>query len=187
MKKGADGLRLGPDGKPFVIPIEVSSYYDDFIQLGELVVEQWKELGLNVTVKKIDNALWTTKNQANQLQATIYFTPGPVQWARQEWGQNMWAPLWDRWWNTGGKQGEEPPAEAKALFQAIFTLRELPLQEALVKRSDIRKNIGDYYWYYIHSEDIAAPVAVNEKLGNFSDKGWGIAQNFAGEQWFFRQ
>lgn len=187
MKKGPDGMRLGPDGKKFAIPIEVSSYYDDFIQLGELVVEQWRELGLDVTVKKIDNTLWTTKNQANQLQATINFTPGPVQWARQEWGQNMWAPLWDKWWNTGGKQGEEPPAEAKALFQSIFTLRELPLQDALVKRADIRKNIGENYWYFIHSEDIAAPVAVNEKLGNFTDKGWGIAQNFAGEQWFFRK
>ncbi|NRF95363.1 ABC transporter substrate-binding protein [Paenibacillus frigoriresistens] len=184
--KGPDGFRLGPDGKKFIIPFEVSSYYDDFIQLGELVVEQWKEVGLQVTLKKIENSLWNSRVQSNQLQATIMFTPGPVQWARQEWGQNLWAPLWDKWWNTSGKQGEEPPAEAKALFNAIFKLRELPLQEALKKREDIRKNIGENYWYYIHSEDIVAPVAVNEKIGNFTDKGWGIAQNFAGEQWFFR-
>jgi peptide/nickel transport system substrate-binding protein len=187
LKKAPEGFRLGPDGKKFTIPIEVSSYYEDFIQLGELVLEQWKEIGIDVTLKKIDNALWTSRVQSNQLQASIMFTPGPVQWARQEWGQNLWAPLWDKWWNTGGTQGEEPPAEAKALFTSIFQIRELSLQEALKKREDIRKNIGENYWYYIHSEEIAAPVAVNEKIGNFTDKGWGIAQNFAGEQWFFRK
>ncbi|GAA3402098.1 ABC transporter substrate-binding protein [Paenibacillus hodogayensis] len=187
LKKGADGFRTGPDGKRFTIPFEVSSAFADFGTLGQLVVEQWKQIGLDVTLKQIDNTLWTNRNKANELKATIMFTPGPVQWSRQEWGQNIWAPLWDQWWNSGGKQGEEPPEEAKALFQTIFKLRELSLKEALVKREDIRKNIGSNYWYFIHSEQIAAPVAVNAKLGNITDKGWGIGQNFAGEQWFFRK
>lgn len=187
LKKGADGFRAGPDGKRFTIPFEVSSAFADFSTLGQLVVEQWKQIGLDVSLKQIDNALWTNRNKANELKATIMFTPGPVQWSRQEWGQNIWAPLWDQWWNSGGKQGEEPPQEAKDLFQTIFKLRELSLQDALVKRDDIRKNIGANYWYFIHSENIAAPVAVNAKIGNISDKGWGIGQNFAGEQWFFRK
>jgi peptide/nickel transport system substrate-binding protein len=185
--KGADGFRAGPDGKRFTIPFEVSSAFADFSTLGQLVVEQWKQIGLDVSLKQIDNALWTNRNKANELKATIMFTPGPVQWSRQEWGQNIWAPLWDQWWNSGGKQGEEPPQEAKDLFQTIFKLRELSLKDALVKRDDIRKNIGANYWYFIHSENIAAPVAVNAKIGNISDKGWGIGQNFAGEQWFFRK
>ncbi|MCQ6560062.1 ABC transporter substrate-binding protein [Paenibacillus mendelii] len=187
LKKGADGLRLGPDGNVFTIPFEISSANSDYIVLAQLVAEQWKQLGLDVTLKQIDGALWTTRNKANELKATIAFTPGPVQWARTEWGQNTWAPLWDQWWNSGGKLGEEPPQEAKDLFQAIFALRELSLEEALVKRNDIRTKIGDQYWYFIHSEDIAAPVAVNARIGNISDKGWGIAQNFAGEQWFFNK
>lgn len=186
LKKGPDGFRLGPDGNRFTIPFEVSSSFTEFSVLGQLVVEQWKQLGLDVTLKQIDNSLWSNRNKANELKATIMYTPGPVQWSRQEWGQNIWAPLWDQWWNSGGSQGEEPPQEAKELFQSIFRLRELSLQDALVKREDIRRNIAENYWYFIHSEHIAAPVAVNAKIGNYSEKGWGISQNFAGEQWFFR-
>ncbi|WP_239617970.1 ABC transporter substrate-binding protein [Cohnella mopanensis] len=187
LKKGEDGLRKGPDGKTFTIPLEVSTQMADFATLGQLVVEQWKQLGLDVSLKQIDNTLWTTRNKANQLKATIMFTPGPVQWARSEWGQNIWAPLWDQWWNSAGAQGEEPPQDVKDLFQSIFSLRELPIEQAKQKREEIKKNFADKVWYFIHSENIAAPVAVNAKIGNFSDKGWGIAQNFAGEQWFFRK
>jgi peptide/nickel transport system substrate-binding protein len=187
MTKGPDGFRIGPDGKKFVIPFEISSASNEYIGLAQLVAGQWKKLGIDVTVKQIDGALWSTRNKANQLQATVMSTPGPVQWVRQEWGQNIWAPLWDAWYTSGGKQGEEPPPEAKELLDSIYRLREYSHQEALVKREEIKKNLHDNLWYFIHSEDIAAPVAVNANIGNFSDKGWGISQNFAGEQWFFRK
>ncbi|MFC6226620.1 ABC transporter substrate-binding protein [Paenibacillus allorhizosphaerae] len=187
MTKGADGFRVGPDGKKFAIPFEISSSNQDFIKLGQVVTEQWRLLGLDVTMKQIDSALWDTRNKANELMATVMFTPGPVQWSRQEWGQNIWAPLWDRWWNTGGKEGEEPPPEAKAYLQSIFELREVSLQQAEKKRDEIRANLGWNLWYFVHAEDVVLPVAVNSRIGNFSDKGWGIAYNFAGEQWFFKK
>ena len=55
------------------------------------------------------------------------------------------------------------------------------------KRDEIRANIGEHYWYFIHSENIAAPIAINAKLANVSETGWGISHNFAAEQWFYRQ
>jgi peptide/nickel transport system substrate-binding protein len=186
LKRDAAGYRLGPDGKRIEIPFEVSSQFSDFAILGELVVEQWKQLGLDVSLKQIDATLYDTRNKANELKATIMFTPGPVQWVREQWGQNIWAPLWDQWWNSGGRQGEEPPQEALELFRAIASLRELSHEEALRKREEIRRNIGENYWYFIHSENIAAPVAINAKLANVSETGWGISHNFAAEQWFFK-
>ena len=186
LNKGADGFRLGPDGKRIAIPFEVSSQFSDFVILGELVVEQWKQLGLDVSLKQIDATLYDTRNKANELKATIMFTPGPVQWVREQWGQNIWAPLWDQWWPSGGQNGEEPTQEALELFRAIASLRELSHEEALVKREEIRNNLGANYWYFIHSENIAAPIAINAKLANVSEEGWGISHNFAGEQWFFK-
>ncbi|MDF2961984.1 MAG: extracellular solute-binding protein family 5 [Paenibacillus sp.] len=187
MTKGPDGFRAGPDGKKFTIPFEISASNQDFIKLGQVVVEQWRQLGLDVTMKQLDGTLWDTRNKANELMATVMFTPGPVQWSRQEWGQNIWAPLWDRWWNTAGKEGEEPPDEVKKYLQSIFGLREVSLQQAEKKRDEIRENLRQNLWYFVHAEDIALPVAVHSKIGNFSDKGWGIAYNFAGEQWFFNK
>lgn len=186
MVKGPDGFRTGPDGNKFAIPFEISASNQDFIKLGQVVVEQWRLLGLDVTMKQIDAALWDTRNKANELQATVMFTPGPVQWSRQEWGQNIWAPLWDRWWNSGGKEGEEPPDEAKRMLQAIAGLREVSLEQAERQRDLIRSELGSRLWYFVPAEDIALPVAVHSGIGNFSDQGWGIAYNFAGEQWFFR-
>jgi len=51
---GADGFRVGPDGKKFTIPFEEWATVSDLVLVTELIVEQWKALGLDVTMKTID-------------------------------------------------------------------------------------------------------------------------------------
>ena len=185
MTVGSDGFRVGLDGKRFSIPIEVPNLMDYLISFGELVAEQWKLLDIDVSVRVIDSALWGERNSANELQATVIWAPGPVQWHRSEWSQQHWGQLWHRWWTSGGTEGEEPPEEVKAFYQMILDVSALPLDEAIMMGQEIRDNMGENIWFFITTERVAAPVAVNSQIRNFSDKGWGIAHNFGGEQWFY--
>jgi len=56
MTKGADGFRVGPDGKKFTIPFEVADLAPDIIPVTELFVEQWKALGLDVSYDEDDRS-----------------------------------------------------------------------------------------------------------------------------------
>ncbi len=112
MKKGPDGKRLGPDGKVFTIPFEVGAQAPDIVPLTQLIVEMWKQLGLDVTMKTIDQKLWTTKREANELQASMMWTHTPL-WYMGDWGLGLWGAAWESWKTSGGKKGAEPPENVK--------------------------------------------------------------------------
>jgi peptide/nickel transport system substrate-binding protein len=186
MTKGADGFRKGPDGKAFGIPFEVYDAAPDIVPLTELLVEQWGELGLKVTMKTIDSALWSTRNAANELKATIMWTHTPL-FQNGDHGQTFWGPMWNAWWVSGGKQGEEPPEEAKKFLALIDKLYEVPAEESTQVNEELRAEMKKNNWYFVHVENVKQPLVVNSNLANVSDKGYAIAANFSGEGFFFRK
>jgi peptide/nickel transport system substrate-binding protein len=186
LTKGSDGFRKGPDGKTFEIPFEVQAAAPDIVPLTELIVEHWKQLGLNVTMKTIDGGLWGTRNSANELKASVMWTHTPL-WQNGDYGQGFWGPLWSRWWNTGGKEGEEPPEEVKHFYSLVDKIYQVPAEESPKVNEELRAEMGKHIWYFVHVENVKQPMITNEKLGNVSDKTYAIACNFAGEGWFFKE
>jgi peptide/nickel transport system substrate-binding protein len=186
LTKGSDGFRKGPDGKTFEIPFEVQAAAPDIVPLTELIVEHWKQLGLNVTMKTIDGGLWGTRNTANELKATCIWTHTPL-WQNGDYGQGFWGPLWSRWWNTGGKEGEEPPEDVKKFYSLIDKIYQVPAEESPKVNEEIRAEMGKHIWYFVHVENVKQPMITNAKLGNVSDKTYAIASNFSGEGWFFKE
>jgi peptide/nickel transport system substrate-binding protein len=186
MTKGSDGFRKGPDGKPFEIPFEVYDAAPDIVPLTELLVEQWGELGLKVTMKTIDSALWSTRNAANELKATIMWTHTPL-FQNGDYGQTFWGPLWNAWWVSSGKQGEEPTEDAKKFLGLIDKLYEVPAEESTQVNEELRAEMKKNNWYFVHVENVKQPLVVNSKLANVSDKGYAIAANFSGEGFFFKK
>ncbi len=57
-KKDADGFRLGPDGKTFVIPIEHAAHAPDIAPACRTGGAAPEEDRLKTTVKQIDSNLW---------------------------------------------------------------------------------------------------------------------------------
>jgi peptide/nickel transport system substrate-binding protein len=186
LTKGSDGFRKGPDGKTFEIPFEVYDAAPDIIPLTELVMDQWSQLGLKVSMKTIDSALWNTRLDANELQAHVMWTHTPL-WQNSDFGQGQWCPLWNRWWNTGGKEGEEPPEEVKKFLGLVDKIYQVPAEESYKVNEEIRAELGKNLWYFVHVENVKQPMVTNAKLGNVSDKTYAIACNFAGEGWFFKE
>jgi len=186
MEKGPDGFRKGPDGKRFTIPFEVQAAAPDIVPLAELLTEMWKEIGIHVTVKTLDSALWGTRNAANELQATIIWTHTPLYYM-QDWGQGLWGNLWNTWWNSGGKKGEEPPEDVKEFYSLMNKMNVSSPEEAVKIMETLKEKMKENIYYFVHIEHVKQPLIVNAKLGNITDKGTAISINFAGEQMFFRE
>jgi len=194
MTKGADGFRVGPDGKKFTIPFEVQAAAPDIVPVTELFVEQWKALGLDVTMKKIDGALWGARLAANELQATVNWSPTPL-WYNGEnaWGRGQgampisWNLLWATYFNSAGKQGEKPPADVQKLYDLITKISTDKPEDAMTAVDAIKAEFKTHNWFFIPISNVKQPMIVNAKIGNISDKGYAIAANFSMEQFFFKK
>ena len=191
-KRDAEGYRLGPDGKTFVIPFEIAKQAPDIVPVTELVREHWKKVGIKATIKTIDPGLWATRAAANELKATVMWNHAPLWWG---WGGPFgqgdidrfdW-PLWWDWYDSGGRIGEEPPADVKKF---------LDLRSASVVVSPERsREVVDEFFRLMHERvffiqlvtEVKYPLIVSKKLGNVPHAGFAITANFAGEQLFFKE
>ncbi|MGI6707217.1 MAG: ABC transporter substrate-binding protein [Clostridia bacterium] len=187
MTKGSDGYRLGPDGKTFEIPFEVSELAPDMVPFTELIIEMWKEIGIKASMKTIDSGLRGTRITANEIYATVAWKHIPL-WYVSSWDNNVAMPLWHSWWSSGGAQGEEPPAEIKELYNIIDEIAAAPPVEGKqLFETKHKPHMKEHVWYIFPLQNVQQPLIVNSKLGNVPTKGFAIATNFSFEQMFFRE
>ncbi len=190
-KKGADGFRLGLDGKPFVIAFEHGANAPDIAPASELVAQHLKKVGLNMTVKQIDSSLAGTRQAANELQGYMIWDVQPM-WADNTWTDyapgNSWAPLWNLWYTSGGKQGEEPPAAAKALYTIMEGRNQaIPYSDADKKlKDDLYKNYAENAWIFPLAEKVNYAMVASSKLGNMPMSGQAIGADYSMEQFYFK-
>jgi peptide/nickel transport system substrate-binding protein len=168
MKVGSDGFRTAPDGKPFSILFETQDASEDFIPMTELIAEYWKKVGINTTVKKEDGTL--IGQRGNEIQAG---TGWPVvdMWHFAAWSDYLpgdYGRLWQEWYRTQGKQGEEPPAEIKQLItnhENFMAARPgtQPFRDAIGAILDQHK---EQLWFYIPVEESYYPTFFTPRMQN---------------------
>jgi peptide/nickel transport system substrate-binding protein len=189
-EKDADGFRLSPDGQPFSILVEHGAHAPDLEPIAELLVEQMKAAGINLQIKRIDSQLWGQRQNANELQATVFW--GHDQgWDDDRLGGNMnlVARQWNLWRTSGGKEGVEPPDWAKKFWELSVA------RWGSVSGSDEYNTIASdgYSWAQENLpqitivESVKYPMIANKKLRNVPEAGYAIACNFAGEQLWYAE
>lgn len=190
-KKDAEGFRLGPDGKTFLFNIEHGANASDIAPASELVVAHLKKVGIKASVKQNDSQLMGQRIAANEVQAYIIWDVQPM-WLEGTWTDytptNSWAPLWTLWYNTGGKQGEEPPAAVKDLWRINEgRIKAIPFS------SDDKKLVEELYksyaanlWILPLAEKVNYAMVSSTKLGNMPTSGQAIGADYSGEQFFFK-
>jgi peptide/nickel transport system substrate-binding protein len=192
MKKGGDGFRTAPDGKPFSILFEVQDASEDFLPMSELIAEYWKKVGINTTVKKVDGALVSQRWTANELQATALWQHETI-WSSAGWDDylpgNYIGQLWHQWYMSQGKQGEEPPKEMKDLLDSHLKLQTAAIGSAESKAAleAIEKSYRDNVWTFNVVEDSYYPTFVTKKIQNVpigQTDELGITIMYSMEQWY---
>ncbi len=113
-------------------------------------------------------------------------------WAENTWTDytptNNWAPLWNLWYTSGGKQGEEPPAAAKALYDILAGRNQaIPYSDVDKKlKDDMYKNYAENAWIFPLAEKVNYAMVASSKLGNMPKSGQAIGADYSMEQFYFK-
>jgi peptide/nickel transport system substrate-binding protein len=193
-RRDSEGWRLGPDGKRFVIPIELDLPFKELGQTAELVAEYWNVLGVQTTVKIIASQLRGTRLSANDIKATVGWHSHPYMWCYSAarfpggyYGLEV-APLWDQWMMSRGGRGEEPPAEWKRFYELLWKSVVVSPEERPKVIEEYTRLLYDNVFWITTVDDAKYAVAVSNRLGNVArEGGYGIAAQFAGEAYFLRR
>lgn len=202
-KRDKEGFRLRPDGKRLSIIIthagtRVGAATSKF---ADMIVDYWRAIGIDARQNQVDEQLWWAKVQANELDMWIWhmdrttdmlFPIDPVWFVPiQQWHGH--APLWEQWYETGGKQGEKPPESVLKLYDIYHKM-----QETISEKERIRlgKMLLDFQAKNLHVigivTDVPVPLVVSNRLRNVPEKGvigwdtWGISL-YHPEQFFIKE
>ena len=130
LKKGSNGFRLRPDGKPLVIHLDYAIQWGD-PALHELAKEYWEAVGVKVELKEMSTEAYRAMaaNNDHEIQVT---TSGTVAEAPlysnpfrlfPPFGDAALEPLfgapWAEWHATNGAKGTEPPDDIKPLWDLV--------------------------------------------------------------------
>jgi peptide/nickel transport system substrate-binding protein len=164
-EKDAEGFRLGPDGNRISIVFEIDSGRTTYIDNFELIKPMWAEVGVEITVKTMDRALWEERVRGTSFDyhASAHIFGGgagdavildPRYWFPANTGNSFWAKAWAYWYvDPEGPLAQEPPAEVQtqmSLYKEIRATTDDAQQQDLLRQildiqADLFPTIGIAY------------------------------------------
>ncbi len=202
-KKDAEGFRLLPSGKRLMIDLSVVEVFGPYRDIATLLVKDFEKVGVKVNMQIRERSLHFQMRQANDLQAELWnqdtagfpFTGSTKYDFRKDlYGNLTYGPLWKQWYDTNGKEGVEPPAEAKKVIELQDKAKAAPPAEQIKIAQELFKLWVDNM-FEIGTVGLTATdqgvVVVNAKLHNVPasvTKDWPLRTpgNGRPEVWFFK-
>ena len=181
LKRGADGMRKLPDGRPLEIIVETAGESTEQTDVLEMIRENWREIGVKLFPKPSQREV--LRNRVFSGDALMSVWTGienglanpdisPDELAPTSQQQLQW-PKFGQYFETSGKAGEAPDiAEAVELLKLNTQWRDAATREERAK-----------IWHrmlQIHAEQqfvigvvsgVAQPVVVRNTLKNVPEKG----------------
>ncbi len=152
-KKDAEGYRLRTDGKGR-LRIEIMTLGAQFLQytqIAEMIREQWKKIGIDLTVQEVERSLAIKRAAANEQQLGVWTNDGsesmftfPVHIFPYDVADVATSgPLYARWFQSGGTQGKEPPARMQELMAKWAKAFGVPEEERIQLGKEVWKIAAD--------------------------------------------
>ncbi|MGI6239130.1 MAG: ABC transporter substrate-binding protein [Christensenellales bacterium] len=185
-----DGFRETPSGLPLQWQIWTqSSGSSDYIQVCELAVEYWREIGLNASAYATDSSLLATSNSANEIPMRTINAHAAKLFFYQDWATSCWGPLWQQWLANGGLAGKIP-ADTTDYLVPPQNVQDFYLMDASVNAvtpevaiNEIVPQMIDYMaenlFLIMHSDNIQKCVVADANIGNMPTGGLCISFGFA--------
>jgi peptide/nickel transport system substrate-binding protein len=200
LKRGDDGIRLRPDGKPLTVLWEFSTQFVFTPEFPTLIAGWWNDVGINALVKEVTSQALREKGAANDIDiATEWDEPfepvlisnvSPMVVPFSDFTPLMGVP-WRDWLNTDGASGDEPPDWAKRLDEIAEVWPTLvPGSERFTKLSrELVKIHRDNLIVIGTVGRIPKPHVVSNQLHNvpkytITNYGYGYAYALRADQWY---
>jgi peptide/nickel transport system substrate-binding protein len=139
------GFRLSPEGEQFQLTVHVVPAFGPWRKIGELVVEYWKDVGVNVELSLEERSLHYEKMYANQLHIAMWNSGGAENmfvypyWTFPYHPAARVGPEMGRWYQSGGEQGIEPTGDIMRLVELHDAAKSATMEE----RVEIGREIFD--------------------------------------------
>lgn len=167
-KKDSDGWRLRPDGKRLLVSINYT-IQSISAEAMNLVKSYWEAVGVKTDIKEIATEQYRALAAGNDLDVAS-FTSGstlePTFIAKQyrfypPFGDAVLEPIcglsYYQWLKTDGKEGTEPPADMKRLFELSQEFKTLiPGSAEYIK---VGQEIGDIHMKNMYVIGIIGPLS----------------------------
>ncbi|GAH49800.1 unnamed protein product, partial [marine sediment metagenome] len=103
----------------------------DTVPVTELVTEYWKVVGIKTEMKVVDIGLLFQRNDANEQQFGNIWRHSTVTVNLVHGASDLLhsIPLWQKWYQTKGEEGEEPWEDFKKLYEVAQQLIDPSLWE----------------------------------------------------------
>ncbi len=144
---GSDGMRTFADGTPINLVIETSYTGGSLLDGIELVAEQWRAIGLGVSVETMSRDVYWPRACANEVMIATWTTDrglvpmvDPIY--QFPFDERSWmAPAFGTWYKTSGAEGEAPTGVLKELQDLYNQYRAAvdPAQQLEIARNIVRK------------------------------------------------
>jgi len=183
--RDGDGRRDRPSGAPLNITLEWTPMETPKGPTMELVVEHWRDVGLDIRLKQLTGGLQSERARANLMHMTLWhadrtsdilFPPEPFWFVpmRRHWEVSIW-PQWALWYLSGGEKGERPmplPMQLLVWWKEMRTCMDEGRRIELGKK--ILRAQAENLWT-IGTVGLAPhPLVVKNTLRNVPEKGyWG--------------
>ncbi|MDQ7988963.1 MAG: ABC transporter substrate-binding protein [Candidatus Dactylopiibacterium sp.] len=119
-KRDGDGFRLYPEGGRVSLGAIVSIAQTNQMQSLELLRKQWAKAGIELVIQGSERSLFYDRANTNDYDISVDIVPGgmditmnPRAVVAIHPSESRMGLPWARWYLSGGKQGEEPPASMK--------------------------------------------------------------------------
>ena len=195
MTRGADGWRIGPNGKTFEYRFEYGDYAPDIKFVIELLTQHFEAVGIKTSSKMLESTLMTVTGENNERKhSTVVWVHKPL-WVSGGWNDHLpslgsrgYAILWKKWYDSNGKEGEEPPQEMKDLMEITRKRGSyVPYSEEDTKAYNaLMKNMADNLWMLNILDNVNYVLITNPKMVNVQQSGQAIAADNSGEQMYYK-
>ncbi len=201
-QKDSEGYRLRADGKRAEFELSVVPAFGPWPDIAQMIAKDLQKVGIKVNVQVRERDLHFQMRQANQLQAelwnqdssgTMFSGSNKYDIRLPIYGNLTYGPLFKTWYDSGGKEGVEPPQEWKDIVALQDKAKSATPEERTQIAQQIYKlwpqNLFDIGTVGLTAMDQGV-VVVNNNLKNVPPdltKDWALRTpgNGKPETWFF--
>jgi len=182
LKRGADGTRRLPDGRPLEIIVETAGESTEQTDVLELIRETWREVGIKLFSKPSQREAFRNRIFSGETVMSVWSglenglaTPetGPDELAPTAQVQLQW-PKFGQYYETAGKSGEL--VDIPEVIQLIELYRAWQASTTSVDRTRIWQQMLDLHVEQQFTIGVIAgvpqPVVVRDTLMNVPEKGF---------------